>query len=78
VRPALTTTTRSTLDDRARPLGRLSSRRTFGHNGSNTCIGWADPDRRIVVAYLTNRLQGGLEGSPHQCAISDAILTACE
>jgi CubicO group peptidase (beta-lactamase class C family) len=63
--------------DRARPLGRLSSRRAFGHNGSNTCIGWADPDRHLVVAYLTDRLQHRLEGSPHQCAVSDAILAGC-
>ncbi|GGK75535.1 serine hydrolase domain-containing protein [Mangrovihabitans endophyticus] len=62
---------------RPRPMGRRSSTRTFGHNGSNTCLGWADPDRRLVVAYLTNRLQGGLEGSPHLCAVSDAVREAC-
>jgi hypothetical protein len=28
-----------------------------------------------VVAYLTNRLQRGLEGSPHQEVVSDAIIT---
>ena len=63
---------------RARPMGRRSSPLTFGHNGSNACLGWADPTRRLVVAYLTNRLQGGLEGSPHQCAVSDALLTAAD
>lgn len=63
---------------RARPMGRLSSPLTFGHNGSNACLGWADPGRRLVVAYLTNRLQGGLEGSPHQCAVSDAVLAAAD
>jgi len=63
---------------RARPMGRRSSPLTFGHNGSNACLGWADPSRRLVVAYLTNRLQGGFEGSPHQCAVSDAVLTAAD
>lgn len=62
---------------RARPMGRLSGRRTFGHNGSNACLGWADPERRLVVAYLTNRLHRGLDGSPHQSAVSDALLAGC-
>lgn len=62
---------------RPRPMGRRSNPDTFGHNGSNCCIGWADPRRGIVLAYLTDRLQPGLEGSPHLNDISDAILTAC-
>lgn len=60
-----------------RPMGRLSGRRTFGHNGSNACLGWADPERGLAVAYLTNRLQGGRGGSPQQSTVSDAILRAC-
>jgi CubicO group peptidase (beta-lactamase class C family) len=62
----------------ARPFGRRSGRRTFGHNGSNTCMGWADPDRRLVVAYLTDRGKGGRNGSPHQSAVSDALLAGCD
>jgi CubicO group peptidase (beta-lactamase class C family) len=58
-------------------LGRLSSRRTFGHNGSNCCIGWADPDRNLVVAYVTNRLNGRLPDRAHQAAVADALLCAC-
>jgi CubicO group peptidase (beta-lactamase class C family) len=54
-------------------MGRLSSPDTFGHNGSNCCIAWADPSRPIVVAYLTNWLPGGLEGSPHPSDVSDAV-----
>lgn len=57
-------------------LGSHSSPDAFGHNGSNACMGWADPSRRVVVAYLTNRLSGGPGRSPHQCAVSDAILDA--
>jgi CubicO group peptidase (beta-lactamase class C family) len=59
------------------PLGHLSSRRTFGHNGSNCCIGWADPDRDLVVAYLTNQLNGRRVDRAHQSAIADALLRAC-
>ena len=58
---------------RPRPMGRRSSPDTFGHNGSNCCLAWVDPRRRIVLAYLTDRLQPGLEGSPH---LSDAVLAA--
>jgi len=58
----------------ARAMGRSSDPLTFGHNGSNACVGWADPGRRLVVAYLTNRLEGRVAGSPHQAQVSDAIL----
>jgi CubicO group peptidase (beta-lactamase class C family) len=59
---------------RARAMGQDSDPLTFGHNGSNACVGWADPTRRLVVAYLTNRLEGRASGSPHQSEVSDAIL----
>jgi CubicO group peptidase (beta-lactamase class C family) len=57
------------------PMGRLSSIRTFGHNGSNCCIGWADPDRRLVMAYLTNRLTGRADVL-HFAEVADAVLGA--
>jgi CubicO group peptidase (beta-lactamase class C family) len=60
-----------------RPIGELSSRATFGHNGSNTCLGWADPTRQLVVAYLTNLLTPRDDGAPHLSAVSDALLSAC-
>lgn len=56
------------------PMGRLSSPRTFGHNGSNCCIGWADPDRGLVVAYLTNRLTSRRADVAHLAAVADALL----
>jgi CubicO group peptidase (beta-lactamase class C family) len=56
------------------PLGHRSSPRTFGHNGSNCCIGWADPDRNLVVAYVTNQLNGRRVDRAHQAAVADAIL----
>jgi CubicO group peptidase (beta-lactamase class C family) len=58
-------------------MGHLSSRGAFGHNGSNCCIAWADPSRRLVFAYLTNLPPDRLEGSPHQSDVSDAVLAAC-
>jgi CubicO group peptidase (beta-lactamase class C family) len=62
---------------RPRPMGTHSSPDAFGHNGSNCCIGWADPARDLVFAYLTNQLTVGLEGSPHQSQVSDALLATC-
>jgi CubicO group peptidase (beta-lactamase class C family) len=59
------------------PMGGRSSREAFGHNGSNCCIGWADPGRQLAFAYVTNLLTAGLEGSPHQGKVSDAVLSAC-
>jgi CubicO group peptidase (beta-lactamase class C family) len=47
---------------------------TFGHNGSNCCMGWADPDRDLVVVYLTDRL---VPTPAHLAAISDAVRAAC-
>jgi CubicO group peptidase (beta-lactamase class C family) len=59
-------------------MGRLSSATTFGHNGSNSCVAWADPGRELAFAYLTNLLPGGVGGSPHQSDVSDAVLSACD
>jgi CubicO group peptidase (beta-lactamase class C family) len=64
-------------DRAACPMGQLSSRLTFGHNGSNCCIAWADPERDVVAAYLTNILSAGPEGARHQAEVSDAIIAAC-
>jgi CubicO group peptidase (beta-lactamase class C family) len=58
------------------PLGTTSSPRTFGHNGSNCCIGWADPDRRLAYAYLTNRIGRRDIDAAHHAAVADKILEA--
>lgn len=60
------------------PMGQRSSQRTFGHNGSYVCIGWADPDRQLAVGYLTGLLVSRATGTRHMSAVSDAILAACE
>lgn len=55
-------------------MGRMSSPRAFGHNGTNCCLGWADPDRRLAVAYLTNRITGRRADVGHQTAVAEAVL----
>ncbi|WP_181065904.1 serine hydrolase domain-containing protein [Rathayibacter rathayi] len=54
------------------PLGRLNNPRAFGHNGSNICVGWADPDRKVVAVYLTNVL--AKDNQKHITDVSDAIV----
>ncbi|MPZ84978.1 MAG: serine hydrolase [Actinophytocola sp.] len=56
------------------PMGRTSSRRAFGHNGSNCCLAWADPDRRLAYAYLTNRITTRRADITHHAAVADAVL----
>jgi CubicO group peptidase (beta-lactamase class C family) len=59
------------------PMGSRSGPHTFGHNGSNCCIAWADPERDLVYAYLTNRLGGRAADKAHHIAVADAVLGAC-
>jgi CubicO group peptidase (beta-lactamase class C family) len=59
----------------AGPMGALASRTTFGHNGSYVCLGWADPERGVAVAYLTACLVSRSAGARHMAAVSDAILS---
>lgn len=58
-------------------LGRLANPRAFGQNGSGCCLGWADPDLRLVVTYLTNRFDGRRSGADHQVAVGRAVIDAC-
>ncbi|MGW6278293.1 serine hydrolase domain-containing protein [Kribbella sp. NPDC055071] len=64
------------VPDSVPSFGTLSSPRTFGHNGSNCCVGWADPDRRIAYAYLTNRLGRPAADLAHHVAVADEVLAA--
>ncbi|HEY8319095.1 MAG TPA: serine hydrolase domain-containing protein [Amnibacterium sp.] len=58
------------------PMGASSSPRAFGHNGSNCCIAWADPDRDLVVVHLTNRIGWPLPDLRFHAAVADRILAA--
>jgi len=64
------------LGARSGPMGRTSSSTTFGHNGSNCCMGWADPRRGLVVAYLTDRVPRPPAGIRQHARVSDAIIAA--
>jgi CubicO group peptidase (beta-lactamase class C family) len=55
------------------PMGSHASRQTFGHNGSYVCLAWADPERQVVMAYLTGRLVSRAVGARHMSDVSDAI-----
>jgi CubicO group peptidase (beta-lactamase class C family) len=58
-------------------MGELASRQTFGHNGSYACLAWADPQRQLVMAYLTNLLVTRAAGTRHMAAVSDAVHRSC-
>jgi CubicO group peptidase (beta-lactamase class C family) len=59
-----------------RAMGQLSSRETFGHNGSNACMAWADPTRSLVFAYVSDRVEPNMAGIRHQSATADTLLSA--
>ena len=60
-----------------RPMGQLGSPLAFGHNGSSTCLAWADPTRDLVFVHLTNQLAPQGQGSRYESRISDAVIAAC-
>ena len=68
---------RSDPERHDQPMGNTSSRNAFGHNGSNVCNAWADPDRNLVFVYLTNLLAPRAVSARHQAEVSDAVLSAC-
>ena len=51
--------------------------RTFGHGGSGTSVGWANPDTGLAVAYITNGFRAEATNTPRLAAISQAITDAC-
>lgn len=54
-------------------FGEGSSVRTFGHPGQGTCVTWADPDARLVVAFTCNRLQESRITRQRWKSLGDAI-----
>ena len=55
------------------PFGTTAPRDVFGHNGSNYCNAWADPDHGLVFAYLTNLIDPRAEALRAQTQLSDLI-----
>ncbi len=50
--------------------------RTFGHAGSGTSIGWANPDSGLAMAYITNGFRAESTNTPRLAEISQAVLDA--
>ncbi|MDI9629249.1 MAG: serine hydrolase domain-containing protein [Acidobacteriota bacterium] len=59
------------------PFGHLSSRQAFGHNGSNVCVAWADPEFGLVVTYLGSRVRGWQTDRTMLRRLADSLLAAC-
>lgn len=57
----------------AEPFGALSSRQSFGHNGSGVCTGWADPADGLVVAYLSDTMRGWWADLSGMRRLADAL-----
>lgn len=49
--------------------------RAVGHSGGGASVAWADPDQRLAVAFLCNRMLGRASGKRNR-AIGDAIYDA--
>ena len=47
--------------------------RTFGHSGWGGSCAFADPDRGLGCAYITNRQSADLLGDPRARALVDAL-----
>lgn len=60
------------------PFGYRSTQNTFGHNGSNCCVAWADPDRDLAFAYLTNLRVRRSVDMAHLAAVADQVFAACD
>ena len=50
--------------------------RTFGHAGSGTSVGWANPDSGLAFAYITNGFRAEATNTPRLAEISQAVLDA--
>ncbi|MDR1808620.1 MAG: beta-lactamase family protein [Propionibacteriaceae bacterium] len=55
-------------------MGGRSNPDTFGHNGSNVCAVWADPERDLVCAYLSDYYDPSEASFLHLGLLSDAVL----
>lgn len=57
-----------------RIFGTLANATTFGHNGANICNVWADPERDLLLVYLSNLTQKRLRARRVLCEISDEAI----
>ena len=63
---------------RASAFGQRSSPRAFGHNGSNSSVAWADPDRDLVVVHLTGVIRPFPRNRFLMMAAEDALIGAVD
>ncbi|MDJ1370767.1 serine hydrolase domain-containing protein [Gulosibacter molinativorax] len=61
---------------RASALGTRSSDETFGHNGSNVSIAWADPTRDLTFVYLSGIIEPFPLNRLTLMRMQDLVLTA--
>lgn len=64
-------------DSRVPIFGKTSSPHAFGHAGAGCTVGWADPDRGLGFAYLTNGNLGWLNSFSRVGDLADLALKAC-
>lgn len=62
--------------DTAKPFGTTAGTEVFGHNGSNYCNAWADPDHDLVFACLTGYMAPRGPALAWQTELSDLVRTA--
>ncbi|ACU70191.1 beta-lactamase [Catenulispora acidiphila DSM 44928] len=60
----------------AQPFGVTAGEEVFGHNGSNYCNAWADPEHGLVFAYLTNYMTPRGPALAWQTELSDLVRAA--
>jgi CubicO group peptidase (beta-lactamase class C family) len=62
----------------AKPFGVTAGEEVFGHNGSNYCNAWADPEHGLVFAYLTNYMAPRGPALAWQTELSDLVRAAVD
>lgn len=56
--------------------GVLAPKRVFGHGGFGCCIGWADPETDLAMAYVTNGIREETEHRDRVNTMAEAVRTA--
>jgi len=51
----------------------FAGERSFGHYGAGGSVGFADPDRRLAVGYVMNKMHFGLAGDPRTAALIEIV-----
>jgi hypothetical protein len=59
-----------------RGLGTTSPPSAFGHNGSGVASTWAEPERALILIYLSGTAQFIRPGHRFAAALSDAAWSA--